>query len=55
MLICGQFIAKCLNLWPILLFVRLEKQKISEVSGPLNLLGPSKSSGALKMTQLLDS
>ena len=49
MLICGQFIAKDLNLWSTLLFVRFEKLNVSDFWGPLNLLGPSKKS------QLLDS
>ena len=49
MLICGQFIAKDMNLWSTLLFVRFEKLFFSDFWGPLNLLGPSKK------TQLLDS
>ena len=36
MLICGQFIAKDLNLWSTLVFVRFEKEKFSL------LLHPSK-------------
>ena len=42
MLFCGQFIAKDLNLWSTLLFVRFEKLFFSEFWGPLNLLGSSK-------------
>ena len=49
MLICGQFIAKDLNLWSTLLFVHFEKLNFSNFWGPLNLLGSSKKS------QLLDS
>ena len=49
MLICGQFIAKYLNLWSTLVFVRFEKLNFSDFWGPLNLRGPSKKS------QLLDS
>ena len=49
MLICGQFIAKDLNLWSTLVFVHFKKQIFSDFWGPLNLLGPSKKS------QLLDS
>ena len=49
MLICGQFIAKDLNLWSTLLFVSFEKLTFSDFWCPLNLLGPSKKS------QLLDS
>ena len=47
--ICGQLIAKGLNLWSTLLFVRFEKLIFSDFWGPLNLLGPSKK------TQLLNS
>jgi hypothetical protein len=42
MLICGQFLAKDLNLWPTLLFARFEKLNFSDFRGPQNLLGPSK-------------
>ena len=49
MLICGQFIAKDVNLWSTLLFERFEKLNFSDFWGPQNLLGPSKK------TQLLDS
>ena len=42
-------IAKDLNLWSTLVFVRFEKLNFSDFWGPLNLLGPSKKS------QLLDS
>ena len=49
MLICGQFIAKDLNIWSTLLFVHFEKLNFSNFWGPLNLLGSSKKS------QLLDS
>ena len=49
MLICGQFIAKDVNLWSTFLFVRFEKFNLSDFWGPLNFLRPSKK------TQLLDS
>ena len=49
MLICGQFIAKDVNLWSTLLFERFEKLNFSDFRGLQNLLGP------LKKTQLLDS
>jgi hypothetical protein len=38
MLICGQFIAKYLNLWSTLLFVGFEKLNFSDFWGPQNLL-----------------
>ena len=48
-LICGQFIAKNVNLWSILLFVHFKKLNFSGFRGPQNLLGSSKK------TQLLGS
>ena len=49
MLICGQFIAKDVNLWSTLVYVCFEKLIFSDYWGPQNLLGLSKK------TQLLDS
>ena len=40
----GQLIAKDLNLWSTLLFVRFERLNFFDFWGPLNLLGPSKDS-----------
>ena len=47
MLICGQFIAKYLNLWSTLIFVSFENSNFPIFWGPLNLLGPSKKSNLL--------
>ena len=42
MLICGQFVAKDLNLLSTLLFVHFEKWNFSDFWHPQNVLGPSK-------------